>query len=336
MERYINSFASENDIQIALENGELLKPYVAYIEDADRIDWNSKEKVDYTTEYLTFNITSTGNINVPTGTTYSINGGEWENTGTTLTVNSGETIRFKGNNSTYNNNTFSGSTAWFEVEGNIMSLIYGDDFKNKLTISSSYAFASLFKKCTNLVSAENLILPATTLANGCYSGMFQFCKSLTQIPELPAMTLTSECYSGMFQGCSSLTTAPALPATTLTRACYRSMFNDCSSLTTAPALPATTLANDCYSQMFYGCTSLTTAPELPATTLANDCYYNMFYGCKKLNYIKCLATDISASRCTGAWVQSVASTGTFVKAPSMTSWSTGINGIPTGWTVQDV
>ena len=95
MERYINSFATENDIQIALQNGELLKPYVAYIEDVDRIDWNSKEKVDYTTEYLTFNIISTGNINIPTGTTYSINGAEWENRGTTITVNSGETIRFK-------------------------------------------------------------------------------------------------------------------------------------------------------------------------------------------------------------------------------------------------
>ena len=45
MERYINSYATENDIQIALQNGELLKPYVAYIEDADRIDWNSKEIV---------------------------------------------------------------------------------------------------------------------------------------------------------------------------------------------------------------------------------------------------------------------------------------------------
>ena len=111
MERYINSFAKENDIQIALDNGELLKPYVAYIEDADRIDWNSKTKTDNKNKYLTFNITSTGNINVPTGTTYSINGAEWENTGTTITVNSGETIRFKGNNSTYDNNSFSDSTA---------------------------------------------------------------------------------------------------------------------------------------------------------------------------------------------------------------------------------
>ena len=283
MERYINSYATENDIQIALENGELLKPYVAYIEDVDRIDWNSKEKVDYATEYLTFNIISGGNINVLTGTTYSINGAEWENTGTTLTVNSGETIRFKGNNSTYNNNTFSGSTALFEAEGNIMSLIYGDDFKNNSTISYNYVFASLFRECVNLVSAENLILPATNLLEGCYSNMFQ----------------------------------------------------DCTSLATAPALPATTLRSYCYESMFNGCTSLTSAPELPTTTLADYCYTNMFKACTKLNYIKCLATDISEYGCTSIWVLGVSSTGTFVKNPNMTSWTTGINGIPSGWTVQD-
>ena len=333
MERYINSFATENDIQIALQNGELLKPYVAYIEDVDRIDWNSKEIVDYTTEYLTFNITSTGNINVPKGTTYSINGGEWENTGTTLTVNSGETIRFKGNNSTYNNNTFSGSTASFEAEGNIMSLIYGDDFKNKLTISSTYAFASLFQGCANLVSAENLILPATTLASRCYLHMFDGCSSLTVAPELPATALAIWCYSQMFQNCTSLTTAPKLPATTLADDCYLSMFNGCRNLTTAPELPATTLVDDCYYQMFKNCTSLTTAPELPATTFVDSCYYQMFYGCTKLNYIKCLATNVVYNSTTD-WVKGVASTGTFVKNPNKT-WPTGVNGIPSGWTVQD-
>ena len=309
MERYINSYATENDIQIALENGGLLKPYVAYIEDVDRIDWNSKTKTDNKNKYLTFIITGNGNINVPTGTTYSINGAEWENTGTTITVNSGETIRFKGNNSTYNNNTFSGSTASFEVEGNIMSLIYGDDFKNKLTISSIFTFSGLFKNCTKLVSAENLVLPATTLAQYCYYNMFQYC--------------------------TSLITAPELPATTLTNSCYSSMFQSCRSLTSAPALPATTLASYCYSTMFNGCASLITAPELPATTLVDYCYQNMFYGCKNLNYIKCLATDISANSCTSYWVNSVASTGTFVKPSSMTSWATGKNGIPNNWTVQD-
>lgn len=126
-----------------------------------------------------------------------------------------------------------------------------------------------------------------------------------------------------------------LPATTLTSNCYNSMFMGCTSLTTAPVLPATTLFSRCYVSMFNGCTSLTSAPELPATTLVNYCYYSMFNGCTKLNYIKCLATDISASNCTRDWVKSVSSTGTFVKNPNMSSWSTGGNGIPSGWTVKD-
>ena len=61
----------------------------------------------------------------------------------------------------------------------------------------------------------------------------------------------------------------------------------------------------------------------------------MFNGCGNLNYIKCLATNISASNCTAYWVSDVASTGTFVKATNMTGWTTGANGIPTNWTVED-
>ena len=35
------------------------------------------------------------------------------------------------------------------------------------------------------------------------------------------------------------------------------------------------------------------------------------------------------------WVKGVSSTGTFVKNPNMTSWPTGVSGIPNNWTVQD-
>jgi hypothetical protein len=87
--------------------------------------------------------------------------------------------------------------------------------------------------------------------------------------------------------------------------------------------------------MFNGCTRLTTAPELPATTLESYCYSNMFYGCSKLNYIKMLATDISASNCLNSWVYRVSSSGTFVKNLDMNSLPTGVNGIPSGWTVVD-
>ena len=74
---------------------------------------------------------------------------------------------------------------------------------------------------------------------------------------------------------------------------------------------------------------------MPALTLVGSCYSEMFGGCSKLNYITCLATDISASNCTRSWVPGVASTGTFVKNPRMNEWTTGTSGIPTGWTVEN-
>ena len=279
------------------------------------------QAADFSAEPLTFNILSGGTINWATFDSsasktieYKLNNGGWKSitsttSGVVINVNSGDKIQFRGNNATYNSNTFEGSTAVFEIEGNIMSLINSTDFATLTTLESNFTFAGLFSDCTGLTSAENLILPVTKLVDGCYGAMFN--------------------------GCTSLTTAPALPATTLAMGCYSGMFGGCTSLTTAPALPATTLADYCYQEMFYGCTSLTKAPELPANTLAYGCYAIMFKGCAKLNYIKCLATDISATGCTKSWVSGVASTGTFVKTASMSGWTTGTSGIPSGWTVQD-
>ena len=136
---------------------------------------------------------------------------------------------------------------------------------------------------------ENLLNYATvesganpTMANYCYSGMFQGCTALTQAPLLPATTLANNCYAYMFAGCTALTQAPSLPATTLANNCYSGMFQDCTALTQAPSLPATTSANNCYSGMFQGCTALTQAPSLPATTLANNCCETMFGNCTSL------------------------------------------------------
>lgn len=124
-----------------------------------------------------------------------------------------------------------------------------------------------------------------------------------------------------------------LPATTLTSYCYASMFRYCTLLSVAPKLPATTLAENCYKEMFRGCTSLVNAPELPATTLFDYCYESMFTDCTNLNYIKMLATNISALNCLNSWVYRVALTGTFVKSKDATWDVTGVNGVPTGWTV---
>ena len=226
------------------------------------------------------------------------------------------------------------------------------------TTLADYCYSSMFQNCASLTTAPELPvmtlaegcyqqmfvgtslttapkLPATTLAERCYENMFWNCDGLTAAPELPAITLAPHCYHGIFRDCDGLTTAPELPATTLAPYCYNGMFYESVGLTTAPELPATVLADYCYNQMFRGCTGLTVAPELPATTLAAGCYRNMFWDCKKLDHITMLATDISANNCLEEWVVGVASTGTFTKVAAMTSLTTGVSGIPEGWTAKN-
>ena len=327
MESYIHLYKTNSEFTEAYNGPDYKEPWLSLTEENMTIGYSKPKLIDFSAEPLTFNIVSAGSINwTVLGSSaktieYKLNDGNWasitsKTEGAKITVDSGDKVQFRGNNAQYCDGTssfnmFSGSTAEFEVEGNIMSLVNSTDFATLTALESNFTFASLFTDCTGLTSAENLILPADTLAD--------------------------YCYAAMFAGCTSLTTAPALPANTLANFCYNSMFNGCTSLATVPSnlLPATTLADSCYRNMFQNCNSLTTAPELPATTLAQSCYNSMFQGCTKLNYIKCLATDISASNCTFNWVPNVASTGTFVKAAGMTGWGTGDSGIPKGWTVQD-
>ena len=207
-------------------------------------------------------------------------------------------------------------------------------------------YNGMFAFCTNLMASPTL--PATTLADGCYSMMFS---QTNVLPDCTNIDFTSQTVvangglKGLFFG-TKVTDADlqrilpkdgnnryCLPVMTLVSGCYSEMFSNCTSLTTAPVLPATVMASSCYNRMFYDCESLTSAPVLPATTLAQSCYQNMFEYCTRLNSITCLATDISAYRCTFNWVNGVANSGTFTKAASMSDWTTGINGIPNGWTV---
>ena len=260
----------------------------------------------YTKRYLTFEAMESGTFtltigaNVPTSLLQSVsystdNGSTWTTTNnidattvtiTTPTIAAGSKVLWKGTGTAMSVATSStaasqratassvfSSTGNFNVEGNIMSLLYGDDFKDKTSFASgsSSNFACLFysnnmPNPAKVVSIEKLVLPATAVTNFAYINMFHGCSNLTTTPtELPATTLAQYCYNYMFYGCTGLTSAPELPATTLANYCYQSMFNGCNALTTAPELPATTLAQNCYSEMFGGCTSLTTAPELPAT-----------------------------------------------------------------------
>lgn len=466
---------------------------------------------DYSHDYLTF-VAEADNMSVSLNYAgsnmfeYSVDSGStWSYLAdgqSTSSVNSGETIMFKAIRLTPSSSDGIGTlvpSANASVQGNVMSLVYYDDFVGQTEIFNQYQFLGLFYQGTHITSAENLILPSRTLENSCYRSMFNGCTSLTTAPALPATTLVEGCYFGMFNGCTSLnyikclatdksalectqywvsgvtgtgdfvksasmtgwrTGVSGIPSgwrvrndgepapppysqqyltiesvnnnntiyfstadtgvtktisastdggatwteytstntgsgTTIatlnrgdklllkgTNAAYTNTvsfytitnkinatanfylygnimslisgdsFSNADTLATGYTfyqffkgtgvvnaenliMPATTLTERCYYQMFSGCTSLTTAPALPATTLATTCYQGMFYGCTNLNSITCLATDIPTSNCTQNWVKGVAASGTFTKAASMSSWTTGTGGIPSNWTVQD-
>lgn len=199
---------------------------------------------DYSSDYLTFVVLTAGTIpwkSVGTGMAktieYSINHGAWTSitadSSTVINVSVNDEVRLRGNNNTYakdksNYSGFEGGTATYNIEGNIMSLVYGDNFVGNNTLTGTYNFCSMFK-LSNAISAENMILPATTLTNYCYRAIFSKAGTLTKAPALPATTLAQGVYWYAFEECP-ITTAPDLLAPTLVRECYGYMFTGCTSL----------------------------------------------------------------------------------------------------------
>ena len=260
MTKYLKQFELTVQYEEYINSNVALFPNVSVTNDDNKVHYNPiPNYLRFTAEKdnSTISLTSKTSPDIK----YSLNGGTWTQWDySAITLDMGDTVYMKGNNSggfstsSSNYNQFQ-MTGKISASGNIMSLLYDDNFERKLTIPCNY--------------------------------------------------------------------------------CFYYMFYGCTALTTAPELPATMLANYCYRYMFRDCTNLTTAPNLPATTLANYCYYGMFYGCTSLNYIKMLAININYTSCLSNWVKGVASTGTFIKHPNMTSLPTGTSGIPTGWTVQN-
>ena len=206
----------------------------------------------------------------------------------TPVINTGDKIYFRANLTP----TESGIGTFevrgtFNLAGNIMSLLYPDNFSNAFSLSRhDYAFVNLFENCTGLYKIISDILPARTLSNSCYSRMFYNCSNLISVPEtlLPALNLYDNCYHAMFYNCVNLSNTPKLPANQLFEYCYSKMFYGCKSLISTPELPAMYLAPACYFEMFRYCSGLVNTYDLPALILENDCYNSMFRECTNLTY----------------------------------------------------
>lgn len=122
--------------------------------------------------------------------------------------------------------------------------LYNYEAPESTTLTYKYSFLNVFSSCVGLYYAHKLLLPATTLSQGCYTALFIGCSNLLTTPALPATTLVQECYQNMFVE-TNITTAPVLPAPTLAVKSYRQMFSGCSSLNHIECLATNISATNC-------------------------------------------------------------------------------------------
>ncbi len=90
----------------------------------------------------------------------------------------------------------------------------------------------MFFRCNTLTSLSGKkLFNSSTIGAFCFQDMFSECARLATVPNdfLPALTLAESCYRGMFQS-TAITEAPDLLAPALVTDCYRFMFNNCKSL----------------------------------------------------------------------------------------------------------
>ena len=234
-------------------------------------DWNTgtitdNGKAEEIPPYITFKADAEQKFKMTIEEKYEINGLEYSvnNDETWRKVEKDREITFGGANGdlrlrgtnpngtatdifNYSTIIFTDATVKVACTGDIRTLL---NWKNYSTVDTKNArFCSLFVRCTALTSAPEL--PATTLADVCYSNMFFGCTSLTSAPKLPATKLAESCYNAMFNGCTSLTSAPILPATKLADWCYSNMFNNCKSLSTVTMLAPASEINSAWQFYFF-------------------------------------------------------------------------------------
>lgn len=307
----------------------------------EEMDWDC---TDYSAMYFTIHSLEDSNVihirrSGPTGNTeyYSIDSGStWSamtsgsGDKTIVTLNSGDTMWIKCTANKwatdYNKNNALYSTKNIKVYGNIMSLLYGDNFTGQTTVGE-FGLCGIFfgtsatgTTNTKIVSAKNLVLPATSLAKSSYNGLFRGCTNLVDCPRvLPATTLYQDTYSSMFEGCTSLVEGPEIMATTIANtgstSCMQRMF--------------------CMNRNSKVTAAMTKGPVLRIVdpTTANNTYQQIFCGNGNLTEVTILAEGTNLSFAN--WLNNVSSSGV-IKKLSETTLTSGVNGKPSGWSYENI
>lgn len=333
---YLIKTSTAQDVQDALDNGSLLKPYVAYVSGSSSVDFNTKSitpvtpTINYNQEPLT--IKANSNVSFTLGISgltleYSINDGTWTNgsNGDLISLNNNQTVKFRAyeTGSAQINIKILNATGSFETYGRLASLMYNTEditFSDSTWYASNGlynwgmdwyypgAFMSMFENATGLTDASHLIL----------EDLFQ--DSLADCPE--------HTYAYMFKGCTSLVGAPKIGGDVIVEDsmvvgkdeyCYAGMFSGCSSL----------------SSVTCSIETLSVSYENPEWIPEEDWEDGDEDGEPENPNEGEQYTTEDAYNSFEDWLVGTAATGVFHKHPSNTEWAAS-GTIPQGWTISDI
>lgn len=302
------------------------------------------EKQSSIPDYLCFTALEAGQftLTIPAAVTptylsyieWSKDGRTWNHTDNTseavtidVQVASGEKVYWRGRgnvtSTSYSSGSYSvfssskngGGKMSFDVSGNLMSILALDAFSESMSWDSNTRTLCNLFEYTAIRYAKDMIIPLNYI--GYYAAIYMFRgSSMVSAPTMHPTRLGCNALNSTFASCKSLTDVSGI---------------DLSGVTTFDVYSGS--GRNCYNT-FSNCTALTTAPLLPTIAPVVGTYQTMFNNCSSLSYVKCLATDISATNCLNNWLSGVSSTGTFIQAEGVT-WPRGASGIPTGWLAYD-
>ena len=252
--KYIGIYNTLEDVQDALDNGQLSNPYVAKTMDNGQLDYNSLSPVDYSQYWCTY-YPIDAKIWVQTNANYWVNRTEYtkgdgkiskadfpdfycagsDGGGTSSTVTKFKYFQFDSTSAT---------TSFYKAWYGCSALT---EFP-MIDTSNGTEFNSAWYQCGKLAS-----FPMLDLSSGTDFRYAWFeCRALTEFPMVDVHNGTN--FDSAWKGCSSLTTFPML---NLSKGTYFSgAWYSCESLTSIPQLDLS--AGTDFSNAWSWCNHLTT------------------------------------------------------------------------------
>ena len=273
--KYIGIYNTLEDVQDALDNGQLSKPYVAKTMDNGQLDYNSLSPVDYSQYWCTYYPID--------AKIYVKSAGVWGQT--QYTGGDGKIPKADFPNFAYAGTCGQGNST-------LVKFKYWDDSNTK----NMNDFSSAWKGCQSLKE-----FPMIDTSKGTdFTSAWMSCSSLT---EFPALNLSKGVnFNNAWWGCSSLTEFPMVDLSNGTNFSYA--WRDCNSLATFPQLDLSNGTN--FTNAWFQCSALTTIPQLDLSKGTD--FEQTWYNCPALTTLGgfgAISADIDLSSSTKLTVESI-------------------------------